>query len=250
VAPSARSALIVLAMASSTMAAGFAMSGCDTTQAKAARGKIRSERTLAAREPVKIGDRAKDVEADATLIASDDGTAVVVDLRNTGAESLSDLPIAVGARAEDGDEQELNGAKNLPYYQTHAPVLAAGETTTWVYVGKDKAPAGASAFAEVGAPPSPPLQTVGSLPTIDIGDPEPATGNPAKVAVSVTNKDGFTQYDLSVFAWATKGDRYVAAGFADAGDLEQGETEDVTLNLIGDPKGAELHVSAPPTIYQ
>ena len=65
-----------------------------------------------------------------------------------------------------------------------------------------------------------------------------------------SNNVGFTQFDLAVFAWATEGDRIVAGGFADAGDLEDGETENLTVSLIGDPKGAELHVSAPPTIFE
>ena len=42
----------------------------------------------------------------------------------------------------------------------------------------------------------------------------------------------------------------VAGAFASAGDLESGETETVDLDLIGDAKGAEVHISAPPTIYQ
>jgi hypothetical protein len=91
---------------------------------------------------------------------------------------------------------------------------------------------------------------ISSLPEIEVGAPTVDAKDPSKVTVTVSNDAGFTQYDLPVFVWATKGDHYVAGAFESAGDLENGESEDLSLDLIGDAKGAELHVSAPPTIYQ
>ena len=82
------------------------------------------------------------------------------------------------------------------------------------------------------------MTTASSVPQVDVADPEPAPGDPGKVRVDVSNEIGFVQYELEVFAWATRGDRLVAAGAASAGDLEPGETEPVTVKLIGDPKGA------------
>ena len=53
-----------------------------------------------------------------------------------------------------------------------------------------------------------------------------------------------------MFAWVTKDDRYLAAGAATAGDLDADESEPVAVKLIGDPADGDVHVSAPPTIFQ
>jgi hypothetical protein len=249
VVPSAKAMAAVLV--SSAVLAGLGASGCETTQKAAARVRINSERTLEGRKPVKIKGHAENIDiVDASLIKGDGAGAVVVEVKNTGTEPVSDLPILVGVSAADGDKEPLNGGKDLPYFQTHLPAVSAGHTMTWVYVAKKVDPDAAKAYAEIGAGPTPPFTSVTTIPEIDIGTPTASADDPSKVTVDVKNDLGFTQYDLPVFAWATKGDRPVAAAFASAGDLESGETETVDLDLIGDAKGAELHVSAPPTIYQ
>jgi len=231
--------------------AALAMSGCDTTQDAAARIKVRSERTLASRKPTRVSKQAKQVAvSDVTLLESGDGTAVAVTLRNRGDEPVNDLPLSVGLRTPDGGREYLNDRKELPYFRTHAPALAAGAVGTWVYTTKERFPDAGSAFAEVGRPAGKPVTVASSVPVLDVGSPKLAGDEPPKVEVEVSNGVGFVQYDLEVFAWATRRDRIVAAGAAPAGDLEPDETEPVAVRLIGDAKGAELHVSAPPTIYQ
>lgn len=245
------SAIAVCVAAAACALVAVAVSGCDTTQDAAARIKVRSERTLASRKPTKVRKQAKDVKVKrATLLESNDGTALAVTLRNLGSEPVNDLPLLVGVRTAAGDKQYLNDGKDVPYFKTHSPAIAAGESAIWVYTNKHEVPGAAAAFAEIGAPPTPPVTTASSVPQVDVADPEPAPGDPGKVRVNVSNDIGFVQYELEVFAWAMRGDRLVAAGAASAGDLEPGETEPVTVKLIGDPKGAQLHVSAPPTIYQ
>jgi hypothetical protein len=212
--------------------------------------RVNSERTIEGRKPVKVHGQAESIEvADPTLVKSDGGAAVIVDITNTGTEPVSDLPIIVGVE-DKGKREPINVRKELPYFQTHLPAIGAGQTLTWVYAANKLESAGSDAYAEVGQAPSPPVTSISSLPTVDVGTPTASPDDPSKVQVSVSNDIGFTQYELPVYVWATKGDRYTAGAFASAGDLEDGEFEDMTFDLIGDAKDAELHVSAPPTIYQ
>ncbi len=42
----------------------------------------------------------------------------------------------------------------------------------------------------------------------------------------------------------------MAAGQGSAGDLDAGEAATVKVKLVGNPHGADVHVAAPPTIFQ
>lgn len=245
------SPLIVCLSALGGLVVAGVLTGCDTTQNAAARLKISNTRTLASREPTRVRELAENVEVvETALLQSDDGTAIAVTLRNTGSEPINDLPLLVGVRTADGKRDYLNDGKDVPYFQAHAPALAGGEEATWVYTAKGEVAGADSAFAEVGKAPSPPVTVASSLPTVDVSGVRASADDPAKVELEVSNDIGFPQYDLNVFVWATKDGRYVAAGKAAAGDLEPDEAEPVTVKLIGDPKDGELHVFAPPTIFQ
>ena len=242
------SPITVIAMVALCPLAALALAGCETTQDAAARLKVRSERTLAGRKPVEIDKPADGVRVvDATLVRGDGDAAVVVELANDGEQPVNDLPIAVGVKTAAGEKRYLNDGHDLPYFQTHAPALAPGETGTWVFAAKDPVDDG-TAFAEVGAGADPPITVASTVPELDVGSVSGPDGS--KATVEVTNSVGYPQYDLTVFAWVTKGDRYLAAGTAAAGDLEPDETEPVGVKLIGDPAGGDVHVSAPPTIFQ
>jgi hypothetical protein len=243
-------AALGLGLAAGSVAAGVALSGCQTTQEAAARIHVRSARELASREKLDLGKPSQTVEvADVTLLESDGRQAVAVELRNTGSEPAHDLPLAVGVRDSNGDRVYLN-REHGPYFQSHIPALGAGERATWVYTDKDLVQGAHDAFAEVGADPSAAVDRPPSLPALDLSAVQPTAGNPDRIRFDVSNPTELPQYDLDTYAWATKAGQVVAAGRASAGDLEPDETEPVSLSLVGAPKGAELHVSAPPTIFE
>jgi hypothetical protein len=222
-----------------------ALAGCETTQKAAARVQVRNERALVAREPVKVGQESADVRVvDATIVRGDGDAAIAVTLQNTSPHTVNDLPIEVGV-----DGEVLNDGKELPYFESHVPALAPGAKTTWVYVSKDDLAGAKSAFAKVGAKATDPqLAQASSLPSVTATAPAAATGD--RVQLHVNNSSDFTQYDLVVYAWGVKGGDVVAAGQADGGDLDAGKSEDVAVKLIGSPKGAQLAVAAPPTIFK
>jgi hypothetical protein len=242
---SRRPLALVLGLAAAA-AAGVSVSGCQTTQDAAARIHVRSARELAGREKLKLGEPSKTVKAgDVTVVSDGVRYAVAVALHNTGSQPAHDLPLGVGVRGTDG---YLND-EHSSYFQTHIPALDAGQQTTWVYTAKGKPPAG-DVFAEVGSKQSAEVDSAGGLPELDLSGLKLESGDSGTAEVEVSNPTDYPQYDLDVFAWATKDGGYVAGGRASAGDLEPDETERVKVRLIGDAKGAELHVAAPPTIFE
>lgn len=228
---------------------GAALVGCTTTQQTAARLRLHSERLLASRKPVQVRRVDPDVEVVRTsLIHSAAGTAVAVVLRNVGREIVNDLPLVVGVRAADGQVEYLNSARNTPYFQAHAPALAPSKETTWVFSSPHKVSAG-SAFARVGVAPSPPLTVARDLPKLDVSKLTSPKRGGGVARVEVTNTSGVTQYDLAVYAAAQKSGRSVAAGEASLTKLDPGDSTTLNLKLIGNARGAPVHVYAAPTIF-
>jgi hypothetical protein len=244
--PSASSPVTTGLVVASLLAA-LAGAGCDTTQQKAARLRIQSKRVLAGREGVKVKQVDHDVVVvDATVLKGDGDGAIAVTLRNDSDGPVNDLPVLVGVRTPGGKDMLLNEDKG-PYFQAHIPALAAGEQTTWVYTSKDALPNAGEAFAKVGVAPSEPVATATEVPQLAVSAIHAHHG---KVEATVSNDTDFPQYDLAVYAWAEKNDKYVAAGRTTAGDLDAGESDRIALRLIGDADDADVHVSAPPTIFE
>jgi hypothetical protein len=209
---------------------GFA--ACDTTQDKAARLAVRSDRQ-SDRKPIqvhRVDHQVKVVRA--SLVRGSGGAAVAVTLRNTGSTPVNDLPILVGVKTAAGSDQPLNGDGHLPYFQAHAPAIAPGQEATWVFTTEDDLASARSAYAKVG-----------------VDTDSDSTGGDT-VQATVSNDTGLPQYDLAVYAWADRDGHLVAAGHAQISDLNAGDASTVKVALIGDAKGADVHVAAPPTIFQ
>ena len=65
---------------------------------------------------------------------------------------------------------------------------------------------------------------------------------------TVTNRSDVEQLRLVVFVVGRKGGKVVSAGRAIVEKLAPGKTANVSAFPIGDPTGAELTASAPPTV--
>lgn len=229
----------------SLVALATALSGCATTQDANKRASIQADRTLASRKPLVLRGSDRQVHVVRTSVVSGkDGSAVVVVLRNRGDAPVNDLPIEVGKRGGD----PLNAQPNVPYFQSHAPAIAPGSETTWVYVTKDRV--SGPVYARLGAPAAG-APRAGDVPELDVSDADPKgddSGN--SVVAEVANGTGIPQYGLDVYAVALKGNRYVAAGRASVTHLGVDESTDLTLNLIGDAKGSRIQIYAPPTLFE
>jgi hypothetical protein len=230
-------AIVVLAAA--------ALSGCVSTQTSNARLLLRNERTLASQSSVRVTRSNPDVAVTAvTLIRSGRGTAVVVGLRNLERHPLSDLPIAVGVRERGGREQYLNGGANRPYFDTHVASLASSAAAIWVLTVSSRV-ARARPFARVGFATLPASTAALTLPRIAAV----AVDSARALHVALVNRSGVPQYGLQVYAAATRGGHYVAAGRASLAALAGGARAELRLALVGAPSGAQLQLFAPATIF-
>jgi hypothetical protein len=223
-----------------------AVSGCATTQDANQRASIQADRTIASRQPLAFKGVSRDVRVvDASVVRGRDGSAIVVVLRNTGDAAANDLPIEVGPQGG----RPLNAGANVPYFQSHAPAIAAGDEATWVYTTQERLGSGA-AFARVGAPAvgAPKADRVPELQVSDSG--VSSTKDGGSVLAEVTNDSGVPQYGLDVYAVARKGGRYVAAGRTSLAHLGVSKSAHLTLTLVGDAKGADVRIFVPPTLFE
>lgn len=238
------------AMASSGLIALLALggfAGCDSTQSKNERAKLRATRELASRELQRVGRANPDVRVTrVSRVRGKRSTAIVVDLRSRADEPLTDVPITVGVRVPGGRRVAINARKNLAWFQTHVPAIAAGASTTWVFERTRAVPAGRP-FARVGVPASPAISHASSLPRIEAA----AAASPGRAArVLVSNGSDVPQYGLQVYALVSRGGRYVAAGKTEIEHLGTGQRTTASVPLIGSARTRRARVHVIPTMFR
>jgi hypothetical protein len=211
----------------------LAVVGCSTTQQQAARLQLNSARIRASQVALRLDGRDRAVVV--TSVRAVAGRAIVVALRNDGATPVSDLPLLVRIASA----RYLNGAAGMPYFQTHVPAIAAHGRLQWVLTLARRLPPRAPLVARVGRATVTPA--VKALPEVRIA----RSGG----VVTVRNDSSIPQYQLPVYAVASRGGRYVAAGQTTIADLGAGAQVRLRVPLVGDPSGATLSLEAPPSIF-
>lgn len=224
----------------------LALPGCDSTQSKNARAELKAKRELGARKPLRVTRANPAVTVTGvTAVRGGKRGAIVVDLRSSAAEPLTDVPILVGVRTPDGRREPLN-VKGGGWFAKHVPAIAAGGRTTWVFARRRGIPAG-KPFAKVGTLRAAPLSRATSLPQID-AEPEGGTRG-AKARVRVDNASDVPQYGLQVYAVVRAGGRYVAAGRTELEHLGTGQRATAQVALAGRPGRRAPTVIATPTMF-
>lgn len=248
---SARHILSAALAAGFILGLGFVLAACgSTTQQKAERLKVDSARLLAARKPVEVTTPAPGIEVvRAGAVRGPGRSAIAVTLRNTGNEPVNDLPLSL-SMGSGGKRVEVNG-KPISYSQVHAPALAPGETGTWVYVSKDALPGDGPVIARVGVPAGKPITTATEIPKLDVGEVTTTSGGKSATAeVEISNPGDIPQTTVVVHAWAERDGRFLAAGQAVVKEVGPGESETVSVRLVGDPGDTEVQIFAPATIFE
>ena len=213
--------------------AALVLAGCVTTQQTNERYKLRADRTLAGRKPLRVSTPGTDAGVSrVTVLRGERGGAVVVELRNRTDRALSDLPITVGT-----GRTPLNARGGLNFFQTHVASIAPSGTVAWVFTTRHRIPSGRP-FAVVGNAARSPA----ALPAL--------TAKAAPKGAVVRNATDVPQYGLPVYALARRGGRYVAAGRTTLQELGTGSSVTVPLRLIGARHGAPLELEALPTIFK
>lgn len=228
-----------------------ALAGCDTTQRQNVRAKLRAEREIASRVPVRVTRAHPQVRVTGvTLLRHGGRPTVVVDLRSSAPRPLTDLPIVVGLRSAAGHETALNRRGGLGWFQTHVPAIPAHGSITWVFSGRRPAAATGRPFARVGLPSAPILTHAASLPAIEAVGAASGGGREGKARVRVRNRSDVPQYGLQVYALARSAGRYVAAGKASLVHLGTGASATVAVALTRRVEPRELRFHAVPTIFE
>ena len=226
-----------------------ALTGCTTTQQKAARLRLNSARIRTTQLPTRIGESDAQVRVSGLSLVRQPGrTALVVTVQNDGPNALSDLPVIVGYRVGHGRPTYLNAAAGLGYFQSHLPVIAGHGTLHWVLTNSLAVPLGGRPFARVGSTAAVSTNPPADLPAIRIEQVSRAPHG--RLRLRVVNASGVPQLQLPVYAVAEHGDRVVAAGQTTIEQLGSGAHATITLTLIGTGGSRQIAVVAPPTIFR
>lgn len=228
----------------------LALAGCETTAERSATLERQAKRERAAHPTVaqkglSITRQSPDVKVLATTVVhSSEGTAAIVTLRSLASRTLHDIPIAITARNASGMPVYTNSAPGLAQSLVSAPLLPAHGELTWVddqVLGTGRA---TSVTARIGeAPP-----TTAPVPRLTVQEAR-LTGGASGPSVEGTlvNHSEVSQQELVVYAVARRGAQIVAAGRAVLPLARSGGSTPFQIFFIGDPSGAQLTLSAPPT---
>lgn len=243
----ARGLVAALAVGLLLVSAAGLFSGCESTQAKSARLEAAGVDAIKTRQGLDIGRENRDIEVVRKAVISDqNGTAVAVIMRNRSIEGLVDSPILVDVKGRGGGSVFRNDAPGLEQSLTHVPVMDAGEEVFWVH--DQVVPGGPPKRVEVEVGQAK-LRLPRELPKLSIEGQrivnDPVSGPEA--TGRVVNNSGVDQQDLILYAIARRQGRIVAAGRGQVERLKaDGKPKVFHIFFIGDPRGAELTVVAPP----
>jgi hypothetical protein len=237
-----RAALVLIALA---------LTGCETTAEKSAKleraAKLAAaKRPASARAPSFTRPSAHVRVLGTALVRSSEGAAAAVTLRNDSARALKEVPIAITVRDAHGRTVFENDVAGSEPALVAVPSIPAHGGLVWV---DDQLPKGegVTVSARVGEAPA----ISGSAPAIAVSGASigEEASNGLGAAGTVSNHSKTTQLHLVVFAVARRGGRIVAAGRAVLPELTSGASAPFHAFFVGDPRGGQLQVSAPPVTF-
>jgi hypothetical protein len=231
-------ALLVLALT---------LTGCETNQERSAQLERQAKlvHRAAAETGLVVGRESHYVKVLGTTVLHDEnGIAAVVTLRNDSSHPLRDVPIAITLREPGGRTLYRNDIPGLSAPLTHVPLLLPGQSFDWI---DDQIPGNGT--------PGPLSVRVGEAPTTGTQVPGIAmtgvhiaeTSSEVSAEGTVVNRSSIAQQELVVFAVGLRAGKIVAAGRAVLPNAPADSSTLFQVFFIGNPKGASLRVSAPPT---
>jgi hypothetical protein len=226
-----------------------APTGCESTQSKSARLEREGGKGLR-EQGISVKRRNPDVQVVSTHAVQDqNGTAVVVDIRNKGKHGLSKLPVAIDVKGEGGKSLFRNDTPGMAPSLVQAPVLMPGRELLWVNDQVNASDKPRKVEARVGKEDK---LVSGSVPDLAIKNvklqTDPVDGTLA--VGQVVNRSNTEQRKLVVFGVSRSGRKVVAAGRAQVNRLKAHSKGRFQLFFIGDPRRGKLTLAAPPTVLQ
>jgi hypothetical protein len=227
----------------------LALVGCESTQEQSARlERIAKRETAEAAHRKTASQRALSITRpstvihvlSATVVHSSEGAAVAVILHNSSPTASSDVPIEVAVEGAGGAKLYTNATPGLSPTLVAVPLVGAQSSAMWVDDQVQTPATPLSVHAEVGEGE----RASGQVPSIQVAGAHLGEGT---AEGSVVNRSGVDQHEVVVYALARRGGSIVAAGRAVVPQLAPGASERFQAFLIGEPRGAQLEVSAQPT---
>jgi hypothetical protein len=236
-----RAALVLVALT---------LTGCETTAEKSAKleraAEAHARPARHALQGLSIAHESADVKVIGSgVVHSSEGSAAFVMLRNLSSRPLKDVPIAITVNDPAGATTYANNSPGLAPTLVSAALLGAHGEMTWVDDQVQSTAAAGSLSVKVGEASA----VTGPIPRLSVNGAhlsEDVTSG-AGVEGTVTNHSQVEQQELAIYAVARKGARIVAAGRAVLPQLPTGATLPFQVFFIGDPRGARLTLSAPPS---
>ncbi len=233
--------------------AGVALSGCESNIERSAKLEKSAEaERLAHPQAILKGvvvtrENPQVRVVGAYIVHGESGVAAVVALRDESAASLRDAPITLTVSDAKGAVLYQNNAPGLEPSLVSVPLLQPHATTVWVDDQIQATGGGtpAKASARVGEAPA----ASGSLPQMSVSGLHSGEedGSGASVEGTVTNTSGVAQQQLVVYVVARRDTQIVAAGRAVLPEVAAGKQTSFQVFFTGNPQGAKLEASAPPT---
>ena len=226
-------------------AAVLPLAGCTTTQERSA---ILSKNAakVAKAKTFNVGrTNATLTAAKVTTLAGDGANTVVVKIENRGTKSQVLVPIGVDLYGAKKTSIYTNRIDGLDAPLNNIPVAEPG--TSWWVNNQLPGEKATRTRVRIGTSRTPLPK---ALPEMKISDVKVADDAGVKVARGkVANLSPIEQKRLTIFAVALKGDKVVAAGRAVIEKLGPKGSKRQRFNVYftGDPTGAKLEISAPPS---
>jgi hypothetical protein len=232
------------------LVAALALSACQTTQELSAQ-RAKEAKKLVNQKGLTVSRENPNVAVGATSVIQDaNGIAAVVELRNTGKVAQAGLPVSIAVTDAKGRALYRNDVAGLEDSLVSMSLLAKGEDAFWVNNQITAAGKPAKVQARVGAAKG---KVPAQLPTFAISKVALQSDSGSVFAKgSIVNRSKVAQKRLTIFCVARKGAKVVAAGrgILDALPPAGAKPTTFTVFFIGNPKGAKLSFSAPPTVLE
>jgi hypothetical protein len=228
----------------------LALSACQTTQELSAQ-RSREAKKLVNQKGLTVARENPNVTVGATSIVQDEnGIAAVVELRNTGKLALAGLPVSIAVTDAKGKPLYRNDVAGLEDSLVSMALLGKGEDAFWVNNQITAAGKPAKVQAKVGAAKGRVPARVPSFAISGVGLQSDSGSVFAKG--TIVNRSKVAQKRLTIFCVARKGAKVVAAGrgILDVLPPAGAKPTRFTVFFIGNPKGAKLSFSAPPTVLE
>jgi hypothetical protein len=228
----------------------LALSSCESSYSKNDELAAEGRTILKEEEGLNVTKTSSTVEVlDATVLSDTYGAAVVVTLKNNSSQALRNVPVEINVKDAKGKSVFQNTDPGLEAALTSVPVMKPGETVDWVHdqilaSGEPKSVEVKVGVTQETLPPNAPELEASEAKLVS----DPVSGIQAEG--KITNTSDIQQLEVTLFAVARNGKRVVAAGRGGIKVIKANGDRPYHIFFIGNPKGAQVTVTAPPSTFE